>query len=65
MTNYQTIYVIISHSIFRNEDMLSEAFLDRKDAQKQLEHFQDCFKGYNTYRLETCTLMGKFTEIKE
>ena len=40
MMMHQTIYVIISHSIRDNEDMVAEAFTDRNQAVKQLQHFR-------------------------
>lgn len=57
MTNYRTIYVIISHSIRDNEDLVAEAFTDRNLAVQQLEHFRKTFKGINTFKLETTTLV--------
>ena len=57
MVMCQTIYVIISHSIRDNEDMVAEAFTDRNLAVNQLQHFRETFKGWNTFRLETTTLV--------
>lgn len=62
MVMWQTIYVIINHSIRDNKDMMSIAFTDRDLAQKQLEHFQETFKGWNTFHLETTTLMTNENE---
>lgn len=57
MMMHQTIYVIISHSIRDNVDMVAEAFTDRNQAVKQLQHFREAFKGWNTFKLETTTLV--------
>ncbi len=57
MANYRTIYVIISCSTVQGDDFLSQAFTDLIEAQKQLAHFRETFKGHFTFRLEVCTLM--------
>lgn len=57
MVMYRTIYVIMSYSLARKEEMLAEAFTDRNLAEKQLQHFRESFKGWNTFRLVTTTLV--------